>query len=176
MDFNYESFLKTHRKKPIFDPDALPVQLTAEKRGIEKIIPHRDPLLFIDSLTGIDVENGKIAGRRTIPFSDPVFNGHFPEYPVYPGTFAVEMLGQISLCLFYFVTNNSEKIEEDAEPASVRATRILGSYFLQPIRPGDSLTLLAMQTEYDEFMARAVGQALVGGTVSCITAGEVYLL
>ena len=176
MEFDYDGFLKSHRKKPIFDAAKLPSPLTISREKIEQIIPHREPLLLIDLLTGINLEKGLIAGTRHVRSSDPVFRGHFPDFPVYPGTFTVEMAGQLSLCLFYFMTNNTEVISEDATPPPVRATRILGSYFIEPIRPDDTITLLAMQTEYDGFMARAVGQALVGGQVSCVTAGEVFLL
>ena len=176
MEFDYDRFLKSHRKKPIFDTESLAAPLAIDRDGIARIIPHREPLLLLDSLTGINIERGLIAGARHVSSSDPVFLGHFPNFPVYPGTLTVEMAGQISLCLFYFMTNNTEVISEKAAPPPVRATRILGSYFIEPIRPGDTVTLLAMQTEYDGFMARAVGQVLVQGKISCVTAGEVYLL
>ncbi len=176
MDFDYDGFLKSRRKKPIFDVESLAASLAINRDGIARIIPHREPLLLVDSLTGINIEKGLIAGTRHVSSSDPVFRGHFPDFPVYPGTFTVEMAGQISLCLFYFMTNHTVEISEDATPPPVRATRILGSYFIEPIRPGDTVTLLAMQTEYDGFMARAVGQVLVRGRISCVTAGEVYLL
>ena len=95
---------------------------------------------------------------------------------MYPGTLTVEMLGQISLCLYYFITNQTDRIGEDASPPPVRATRILGAYFLEPIKPGDTVTLLAKRMEYDGFMARAVGQAIVNDKISCVTAGEVFFL
>ena len=173
---DYDGFLRSHRKKPLFQIDDLPSPLSLGQDGIKKIIPHRTPLLLVDSLLGIDIETGLIAGRRSMQTDDPVFKGHFPEYPVYPGTLAVEMIGQISLCLYYFITNQTVQVSDDPSPPPVRATRILGAYFLEPIRPGNTVTLLAMRMEYDGFMARAVGQAIVDNKISCVTAGEVYFL
>ena len=76
MEFDYNGFLKAHRKKPIFDAARLPSQLTIGREQIEHIIPHREPLLLIDLLTGINLEKGLIAGTRHVSSSDPVFRPH----------------------------------------------------------------------------------------------------
>lgn len=173
---DYEKLLKQHRKKPLFDVASLPAALSYEKTDIRKIIPQRDPLFFVDRLTGIDLQAGLISGIRTIEPADPVFAGHFPDYPVYPGSFTLEMIGQLSLCMYYFLEGETDLIAEDAEPVAARATRLLGAYFLQPILPGSEVTLLAKKIEYSGFLASAVGQAIVNDTVCCVSAGEVAIL
>ncbi|MBN2353053.1 MAG: beta-hydroxyacyl-ACP dehydratase [Spirochaetales bacterium] len=144
--------------------------------GIERIIPQRDPILYVDRLTGVDLDAGVISGERWIDPADPVFNGHFPEYPVYPGTYIVEMIGQLGLCLYYFLENKTDSISPEAKPLPLRATRILGASFMEPILPGRTVTLLAKKLEFDGFLATAVGQAIVDGKVACVSIGEVAFL
>ncbi len=173
---DYEKFLRSHRKKPLFDPDSLPFELGSGKQEISRIIPQRDPILLVDELIGLDPDLGFIAGRRIVRTDDPVFTGHFPQYPVYPGSYTLEMIGQLSLCLYYFLEGSTVGIQADATPVAARATRIIGAYFLKPILPGAEVILLSAKTEYDGYLARAAGQAIVDGTVCCVTAGEVCIL
>lgn len=175
-EINYEKLLKLYRKKKIFDPENIHQLHDVKKEAIKRIIPHRDPLLLVDELTGIDLADGRISGIREIPADDPVFRGHFPGTPLYPGSQTVEMIGQLSLCLYYFLENETDIIRNDAAPVSVRASRILGAVFLEPIMPGDRVELLASKTENDGFFARAIGQAVVGSRVCCVSAGEVCFL
>jgi 3-hydroxyacyl-[acyl-carrier-protein] dehydratase len=173
---DYEHILRSHRKKPLFDPQSLPVQLCCGKEEIKRIIPQREPVFLVDALMGVDLESGLIAGIRKIDPADPVFAGHFPDYPVYPGSYTLEMIGQLSLCMYYFLEGNTHSIEDHAKPVAARATRILGAYFLQPIPPGSEVTLLAKKIDYSGFLATAVGQAIVDNTVCCVSAGEVAIL
>ncbi len=59
---------------------------------IEKILPHRYPFLLVDGVE--EIEEGYIRAFKNISISDPVFQGHFPEYPIYPGVLIVEGLAQ----------------------------------------------------------------------------------
>jgi 3-hydroxyacyl-[acyl-carrier-protein] dehydratase len=173
---DYENRLRSHRRKQLFDVDSLPTRLKHDRQTLSRIIPQRDPVLLVDELIGLDLDRGLIAGRRVVRADDPVFMGHFPDYPVYPGSYTLEMIGQLSLCLYHFLEEQTTTIAADASPAAVRATRLMGAYFLQPIRPDDNVLLIAEKTENDGYFARAVGQAIVDGKVCCVTAGEVCFL
>jgi 3-hydroxymyristoyl/3-hydroxydecanoyl-(acyl carrier protein) dehydratase len=174
-----ESLLREFRKKPLFEPGSLPHKpgtsegKEAGRDEIEKIIPHRPPMLLIDTLTGIDVKEGLISGNRYIDPGDPVFRGHFPEFPVYPGVLEVEMIGQLGLCLYYFIANDTTAVEDHARPVDIRATRIMGAIYLEPLLPGAAAVVLAKSLDFDGFFGTAIGQVLSDGKVCCVAAGEV---
>ncbi len=59
---------------------------------IKKILPHRYPFLLVDGVE--EIGEDYIRAFKNISISDPVFQGHFPEYPIYPGVLIVEGLAQ----------------------------------------------------------------------------------
>ncbi len=63
------------------------------KDDIKKIIPHRDPMLLIDSVA--ELEPGKrITAKFYVDPARDIFTGHFPDNPVLPGIYIVEMMAQ----------------------------------------------------------------------------------
>ena len=62
-----------------------------DSNAIQKIIPHRYPMLLIDRV--IELEPGqKATAIRNVTINEEVFNGHFPQNPVLPGALIVESL------------------------------------------------------------------------------------
>jgi 3-hydroxyacyl-[acyl-carrier-protein] dehydratase len=172
---DHDSLLRKYRKKPLAATDTL-APLAWGRKEIELILPHRAPFLLIDRLTGISFAEETIAGSRLISADDPVFAGHFPGSPVYPGSLEVEMIGQLGLCLHYFLQERSTAAPAAARSLRMRATRIMGAYYLEPVLPGAEVTLLAKKLEYDEYLATMIGQVMVGGRVACAAIGEVCFI
>jgi 3-hydroxyacyl-[acyl-carrier-protein] dehydratase len=63
-----------------------------KREEIEELLPHRDPFLFVDEITGADKE--KIRARHVFSENEFFFKGHFPQYPVVPGVILVETMAQ----------------------------------------------------------------------------------
>ena len=80
---DYEKLLKSYRKKNLAKLEDFPDRVNYGLPDIKKLIPHREPFLFLDNILGIDLHQGQIIGTRYISGDDPIFEGHFPDFPVY---------------------------------------------------------------------------------------------
>ena len=64
-----------------------------EVQGIKLIIPHRYPMLLVDRV--LDYQPGKwLHAIKNVSVNEAVFNGHFPELPIFPGVLILESLAQ----------------------------------------------------------------------------------
>ena len=180
MDF--EKLLRKYRKNVLFPEDntkeAMPdwESVLFNKNDIEKIIPHRDPFLLLNSINSLDVENRYIVGAYDIQEDNPIFQGHFPGMPIYPGTLQVEMIGQLGLCLGYFVKNNINEIQDNAKPEDIRATKIIGAHFLNPVVPGKKTFSIAQVIDFDDIFGTVIGQVVSDDKICCVSIGEVYFV
>ena len=66
-----------------------------DRAAIEQVLPQRPPLLLVDRVVGVR-ESGSpgLAARLDITGAEPVFAGHFPGRPLWPGSYTVEGLAQ----------------------------------------------------------------------------------
>lgn len=64
-----------------------------DREEIMGIIPHRDPMLLIDSVE--ELEPGvRILAYFHVSGEREIFKGHFPSEPVLPGVYSVECMAQ----------------------------------------------------------------------------------
>ncbi|MGO9412089.1 MAG: 3-hydroxyacyl-ACP dehydratase FabZ family protein [Spirochaetia bacterium] len=169
---DYQELLKRNRKKPLSAPESF-TALDWGREEIKLILPHRDPFLLLDRLTGVNFPEESLSGSRALSPEDPIFAGHFPEFPVYPGCLEVEMIGQLGLCLSYFLRERTTTPPSRTVALNVRASRILGATYLEPVLPGKEVRLLARKLEADEYFASVLGQVLVDEKVACVAVLEV---
>lgn len=67
---------------------------------IQRLIPHRRPLLMIDRVRGFELgERPTLWATRHISANEPVFDGHFPGLHLWPGIYTQEGLAQSALVL-----------------------------------------------------------------------------
>lgn len=93
-------------------------------------IPHRDPFLLVDCVTDL-VAFDFIKAFRLIPKQDPIFQGHFPGNPVWPGVLVSEGLAQCGAVLGF--------LSVDYNPTTCMLTEISEARFRRPVLPGDRL-------------------------------------
>jgi len=103
---------------------------------IQKILPHRYPFLLVDRIT--ELEEGKsIVGYKNVSISEPVFQGHFPDHPIFPGVMIIEGMAQVGGVLAFKSLSIEE--QEDAENKVVYFMSIDKAKFRAPVTPGDQL-------------------------------------
>lgn len=104
-------------------------------QAIEKLIPHRYPMLLIDRISSLDVEAGTVVGRKCVTMGEPFFQGHFPGQPVMPGVLIVEAMAQTSAILV------NTTIAKTADEVLFYFMSLDKVRFRQPVVPGDVLEL-----------------------------------
>ena len=60
---------------------------------IVKYLPHRYPFLLIDRVTSVDPGVG-LSAIKNVTANEPIFTGHFPQFPVFPGVLILEAMAQ----------------------------------------------------------------------------------
>jgi 3-hydroxymyristoyl/3-hydroxydecanoyl-(acyl carrier protein) dehydratase len=83
------------------------------------------------------VTDERAIGRKFVSGGEPFVTGHFPGNPILPGVLSLECLSQVAEAL-------ARRLSGDAECAvsEIRQVR-----FLQPVLPGDTLTVEAVVAE-----------------------------
>jgi 3-hydroxyacyl-[acyl-carrier-protein] dehydratase len=100
------------------------------REEIERILPHREPILLLDDV--LELEPGaRVVARKVVTEANCA--GHFPENPIMPGVLMVEALAQAGAVAVLSEEENRGKLALFAGIDDVRFKRI--------VRPGDELTL-----------------------------------
>ncbi len=69
--------------------------LNIDIREIMEILPHRYPMLLIDRILELETDERARAAYKNITANEPMFTGHFPGNPVFPGVYMIEAMAQL---------------------------------------------------------------------------------
>lgn len=69
-------------------------------REIQRYLPHRYPFLLVDRVTGFE-PGASLQAYKNVTFNEPIFTGHFPQSPVFPGVLILEGLAQAAALLAF---------------------------------------------------------------------------
>lgn len=67
---------------------------------IIKYLPHRYPFLLIDRVTAHE-PGERLTAIKNVTINEPIFTGHFPQAPIFPGVLILEAMAQ-SCAIFAF--------------------------------------------------------------------------
>ena len=99
--------------------------------NIQNYLPHRYPFLLIDKVIDIK-KNESIIAQKNVSYNEPFFQGHFPDYPVFPGVLLLEAMAQataildiesnnrdMSKHLYYFVGIDKARFKKQVFPGDI---------------------------------------------------------
>jgi len=131
---------KQHGKGKYFDLTKEPVY---NIQDIERMLPHRYPFLLVDKV--MELNENSIIGVKNVTMNEPMFTGHFPGNPVFPGVLQIEAMAQVGgifalsgvedahLYSTYFMKIDKVKFKSKVVPGD---TLVFELNLLSPIRRG----------------------------------------
>ena len=127
---------------------------------IRQYLPHRYPFLLVDRV--VELEEGKsITGYKNISINEEVFNGHFPEMPIFPGVMIVEALAQVSGILGFKTLGQKPEDGYLYLFAGIDNVR-----FKRQVVPGDRLQLESVVVSERRGIWKFAGKASVDGELA----------
>ena len=135
------------------------MQKSLTKEEITELLPHRDPMLLIDSL--INIKKLSSATAIVNVKKDSFFvQGHFPDNPVMPGVLIVEAFGQAAAAL---TAHGLDK--ETYDNKLVFLMGIEKARFRNPVIPNCKLELKIQAIRTHGRVWKYKGEAFVDGKI-----------
>lgn len=126
---------------------------------ILQVLPHRYPFLMIDRIIDINGDDTAI-GIKNVSYNEPIFQGHFPGKPVFPGVLIIEAMAQ---------TAGAIVIAHDRDVGGgkniVLMLTIDKAKFRKPAGPGDRIEFHMRKVHRRRTVGRYEGRAMVDGVL-----------
>ena len=122
-------------------------------------LPHRYPFLMVDRIIDIDRDETAI-GIKNVTVNEPMFQGHFPGKPIFPGVLIIEGMAQ---------TAGAVVIAYDAAQGAGRSIVLMltidKAKFRKPAQPGDRIEFHIKKIQRRRNVGRYEAKAIVDGTI-----------
>jgi len=127
---------------------------------IRELLPHRYPMLLIDRV--VDYDSDSLTAIKTVTVNEPVFQGHFPHHPVFPGVLILEAMVQASAIM--------ASVSLGAKANDSRVYLFAGidkARFKKQVIPGDCIEIKTRPVRRIRNVWKTAADAKVDGDVVC---------
>lgn len=121
-------------------------------------LPHRYPMLMIDRIVDINGDNSAV-GIKNVTVNEPIFQGHFPNNPIFPGVLIIEGMAQTAGAIVIKHDSTAEK------KSIVMLLGVDGARFRKPAGPGDTIEYHITKMHRRRTVGRYRAEAKVNGTI-----------
>jgi 3-hydroxyacyl-[acyl-carrier-protein] dehydratase len=127
-------------------------------RQIMEVLPHRYPILLIDRITELE-PMVRVRGYKNVTYNEPVFAGHFPGNPLFPGVYMIEAMAQLGGAV---VMEPGEFARKTPYLAGIDKCK-----FRRPVIPGDRLDMEVTMLRHKRSIGWVAAEATVDGQFVC---------
>ena len=127
-------------------------------RRIQRILPHRYPMLLVDRVLEIEGDE-RAVGIKNVTFNDIFFQGHYPGTPIMPGVLIVEAMAQLGGLLL------SKRLEHTGKLAVLLSMDKVK--MRHAVVPGDQLILEAVTVRVKSRTGHVRCKAFVVDKLAC---------
>ena len=124
---------------------------------ILQLLPHRYPFLMIDRILDVNGDESAV-GIKNVSVNEPIFQGHFPGNPVFPGVLIIEGMAQTAGAIA--IAADQTKGRHVVYMVTVDKCK-----FRKPARPGDVIEYHIKKIRRRSAMGWYEARAMVGPTL-----------
>lgn len=129
------------------------VTFPCDQEGVKQLLPHREPFLWVSRIVSCEPGVSIVAELDVSP-DLPLFAGHFPGHPVFPGVLIMEALAQAACCCIF--------ADPEREVGVGYFAGIDGAKFRETVLPGDTIRLEATMLKGNKRFCKAEVKAWKG--------------